>query len=214
MFKIFLIISILFLNSLANDIKTIEYKGDIDLVLGDFSKSNLDAICGFSYPEIYKIWKKNPTFTSKDIENCSELLKEYSQSLGFYRAKIDYEIKNDIATINIFRNEAIKVSSIKVEDEYKKFLNFKKDEVFISSKFSESKKNIRKYLNENGYAKADINAKAYVNLDEYKVELKEYYNRRGYKDTETFIEFPKSKYWLPLLEEELKLLVLRKEILR
>ena len=171
MFKIFIIISILFLNSLANDIKTIEYKGDIDLVLGDFSKSNLDAICGFSYPEIYKIWKKNPTFTSKDIENCSELLKEYSQSLGFYRAKIDYEIKNDIATINIFRNEAIKVSSIKVEDEYKKFVNFTKDEVFISSKFSESKKNIRKYLNENGYAKADINAKAYVNLDEYKVEL-------------------------------------------
>ena len=47
-----------------------------------------------------------------------------------------------------------------------------------------------------------------------RVELKEYYNRRGYKDTETFIEFPKSKYWLPLLEEELKLLVLRKEILR
>ncbi|MCT7539623.1 BamA/TamA family outer membrane protein [Aliarcobacter cryaerophilus] len=171
MFKIFLIISILFLNSLANDIKTIEYKGDIDLVLGDFSKSNLDAICGFSYPEIYKIWKKNPTFTSKDIENCSELLKEYLQSLGFYRAKIDYEIKNDIATINIFKNEAIKVSSIKVEDEYKKFVNFRKDEVFISSKFSESKKNIRKYLNENGYAKADINAKAYVNLDEYKVEL-------------------------------------------
>lgn len=103
MFKIFLIISILFLNSLANDIKTIDYKGDIDLVLGDFSKSNLDTICGFSYPEIYKIWKKNPTFTSKDIENCSELLKEYSQSLGFYRAKIDYEIKNDIATINIFK---------------------------------------------------------------------------------------------------------------
>ena len=34
-----------------------------------------------------------------------------------------------------------------------------------------NQKNIRKYLNENGYAKADINAKAYVNLDEYKVEL-------------------------------------------
>ena len=47
-----------------------------------------------------------------------------------------------------------------------------------------------------------------------RVELKEYYNRRGYKDTETFIEFPKSKHWLPLVDEELKLLVLRKEILR
>ena len=59
----------------------------------------------------------------------------------------------------------------KYKFKYKKFVNFTKDEVFISSKFSESKKNIRKYLNENGYAKADINAKAYVNLDEYKVEL-------------------------------------------
>ena len=117
---------------------------EIDLVLGDFSKSNLDTICAFSYPEIYKIWKKNPTLTSKDIVNCSELLKEYSQSLGFYRAKIDYEIKNDIATINIFKNEAIKVSSIKVEDEYKKFVSFRKDEVFISSKFSESKKKYKK----------------------------------------------------------------------
>ena len=47
-----------------------------------------------------------------------------------------------------------------------------------------------------------------------RVELRDYYIRRGYKDTETFIEFPKSNYWLPLVDEELKLLVLRKEILR
>ena len=47
-----------------------------------------------------------------------------------------------------------------------------------------------------------------------RVELRDYYIRRGYKDTKTFIEFPKSKHWLPLVDEELKLLVLRKEILR
>ena len=44
-----------------------------------------------------------------------------------------------------------------------------------------------------------------------RVELRDYYIRRGYKDTSTFIEFPKSKHWLPLVDEELKLLVLRKE---
>ena len=38
--------------------------------------------------------------------------------------------------------------------------------------------------------------------------------RRGYKDTKHFIEFPKSKYWLLLLEEELKLFGFEKEILR
>ena len=45
-------------------------------------------------------------------------------------------------------------------------------------------------------------------------ELKEYYNRRGYQNTNRFIEFPKSSCWSPLTNEELKLLVLRKEILR
>ena len=47
-----------------------------------------------------------------------------------------------------------------------------------------------------------------------RVELRDYYIRRGYQNTNSFIEFPKSKHWLPLLKEELKLLVLRKEILR
>ena len=37
--------------------------------------------------------KKNPTFTSKDIENCSELLKEYSQSLGFIEPKLIMRLK-------------------------------------------------------------------------------------------------------------------------
>ena len=44
-----------------------------------------------------------------------------------------------------------------------------------------------------------------------RVELKEITIRRGYKDTKTFIEFPKSKHWLPLVDEDLKLLVLRKK---
>ncbi|MDD2974272.1 MAG: GNAT family N-acetyltransferase [Aliarcobacter cryaerophilus] len=47
-----------------------------------------------------------------------------------------------------------------------------------------------------------------------RVELRDYYIRRGYQNTNSFIEFPKSSYWSPLTNEELKLLVLRKEILR
>ncbi|AXK49407.1 hypothetical protein CRU87_04900 [Aliarcobacter trophiarum LMG 25534] len=169
--KVFLFFLFLTINCFANEIKKIEYIGDIDLVLGDFSKSNLDTICGFSYDEFYKIWKKNPTFIKKDIENCSEQLKEYLDSLGFYKATVNYEIKDNNAKIEIIKNEPIKVNSIEVEDEYKRFVSFKKDEVFISSKFTESKKDIRKHLNENGYSKADINAKAYINLDEYRVDL-------------------------------------------
>lgn len=41
-------------------------------------------------------------------------------------------------------------------------------------------------------------------------ELKEYYLRRGYIDTNTFIMFPKSQYWTQKTQEELKLLILKK----
>ena len=43
-------------------------------------------------------------------------------------------------------------------------------------------------------------------------ELIAYYNRRGYKNTDVYLEFPKSELWTPTTNEELKLLVLEKEI--
>lgn len=43
-------------------------------------------------------------------------------------------------------------------------------------------------------------------------ELIEYYERRGYKRTSRFIEFPKSELWTNKTGEELKLLVLEKLI--
>lgn len=45
-----------------------------------------------------------------------------------------------------------------------------------------------------------------------RLELKEYYIRRGYKDTKELIDFPKSSHWSPLVDEDLKLLILRKTV--
>lgn len=45
-----------------------------------------------------------------------------------------------------------------------------------------------------------------------RTELMQYYIRRGYQNTNSFIEFPKSEYWTPNTNEELKLLVLKKTI--
>ncbi|MCT7910848.1 GNAT family N-acetyltransferase [Arcobacter lacus] len=45
-----------------------------------------------------------------------------------------------------------------------------------------------------------------------RTELMHYYIRRGYQNTNSFIEFPKSEYWTPNTNEELKLLVLKKTI--
>ena len=172
MLKLFIIIIFISLNCLAKEIKTIDFDGEIDLVLGDFSKSNLEKVCDISYPAIYKFWKEKPIFTENDIENCENLLNDYAQSLGFYNSSISYKIEEDKASFYIKKNEQIKIASIEVDDEYKNIIELKVNDGFVSSNFTNSKKNIYKHLSNTGYAKAVLDAKAYVDIDEYKVDIK------------------------------------------
>lgn len=172
MLKLFIIIIFISLNCLAKEIKTIDFDGEIDLVLGDFSKSNLEKVCDISYPAIYKFWKEKPIFTENDIENCENLLNDYAQSLGFYNSSISYKIEEDKASFHIKKNEQIKIASIEVDDEYKSIIELKVNDGFVSSNFTNSKKNIYKHLSNTGYAKAVLDAKAYVDIDEYKVDIK------------------------------------------
>ncbi|WP_418186931.1 autotransporter assembly complex protein TamA [Aliarcobacter lanthieri] len=177
-----LIIILLSLSSFANDIKTIDFNGDIDLVLGDFSKSNLEKVCDISYPSFYKFWKENPIFSEKDIAICSELLEDYTHSIGFYNSLITYEIDEDKATFTIKKNEQIKISSINIHDEYKNLIELKVGDGFESSNFTNSKKYILKYLGEKGYPKAVLDAKAYIDIDDYKVDIE-------YKVTKNDIQY-------------------------
>lgn len=172
MLKLFIIIIFISLNCLAKEIKTIDFDGEIDLVLGDFSKSNLEKVCDISYPAIYKFWKEKPIFNENDIENCENLLNDYAQSLGFYNSLISYKIEEDKAIFDIKKNEQIKIASIEVDDEYKSIIELKVNDGFVSSNFTNSKKNIYKHLSNTGYAKAVLHAKAYVDIDEYKVDIK------------------------------------------
>lgn len=166
-----LIITILSLNLFAKEIKTIDFQGDIDLLLGDFSKSNLEKVCTIFYPPFYKFWQKDPVFSENDIKACESLLEDYFASFGFYKASISSKIDGEKATFDIKKNEAIKIAFIEIDEEYKDIIELEKDEAFVSSNFTNSKKKIYKYLGEKGYIKAELDAKAYVDLDDYKVDL-------------------------------------------
>src|SRR5574344_818349 len=171
MLLILLIITILSLNLFAKEIKTIDFQGDIDLLLGDFSKSNLEKVCTIFYPPFYKFWQKDPVFSENDIKACESLLEDYFASFGFYKASISSKIDGEKATFDIKKNEAIKIAFIEIDEEYKDIIELEKDDNFVSSNFTNSKKNIYKYLGEKGYIKAELDAKAYVDLDDYKVDL-------------------------------------------
>lgn len=164
--KFFLTVSLF-----AGEIDQINFSGDVDLVIGDFSRENLLKVCNISYPPFYKIWQDNPTFSQYDIVVCSESIEEYAQSLGFYKADISYAIDNKIAQIHITKNNPILINSITIDKEYEPLINIKEHNSFNTVDFSNSKKAIREYLNQTGYPKAELDAKAYVDIDNYQVDI-------------------------------------------
>lgn len=171
MIRIFLTTLFLTLQLFSNTVKSIEFKGDIDLVFGDFSAQNLQKVCNISYPQFFKFWQKQPTFSQYDILVCTESIDEYAQSLGFYRANINYIIDNSKATITIYKNEPIKISNIEVDEEYKDIIGLQPNTYFNTADFSNSKRALHRYLNNNGYPKSELDAKAYVDIDKYKVDI-------------------------------------------
>jgi outer membrane protein insertion porin family len=187
MFRIILLLFVLTISLFAKEIKKLDFSGDIDLVFGDFSKNSLEKVCQISYPPFYKIWQKNPSFTEDEILACKESIEEYAQSLGYYKALISYKIDNNQAVIDIIKNKAIIINSISIEDEYKDIIKLKINDKFNTISFSNSKKEIKQYLSQRGYPKAELNVKAYVDLDNYKVDIiyEVYKDKLQYFDTVT-----------------------------
>jgi len=150
---------------------SIEFRGDVDLISGEFDRSTLLKICHVEYPAIYKIWKSNPTFQENEIEGFVDNLKKYTNSMGYYHAEIIVSTDKNTIYLDIKKNKAIKIASVVLDKEFQKFVLFKKDERFKTTDFTSSKKKISRFLEENGYPTFEMNAKAYVDLDLYKVDI-------------------------------------------
>ena len=151
--------------------QNIEFRGDVDLITGEFDRATLLKICHIEYPAIYKIWKKNPTFQSEQIEDFKKNLIGYSQSMGYYKVEVDSTVDDDTIYLDIKKNRAIKVASISIDKAFEKFLLFKENKRFKTTAFTASKKKITRFLEENGYPTYKMNAKAYVDIDLYRVDV-------------------------------------------
>ncbi len=166
---IFLFLFTCFLN--GQTFKNIEFLGDVDLVTGEFDRATLLKVCHIDYPAFYKIWKSNPSFESEQIEDFEANLKKYAQSMGYYRAKISSSTNEDTIYVTIEKNRAIKVSLVEMPREFKTFALFEKGERFKTTDFTATKNKISDYLSQHGYPTFQMNAKAYVDLDAYNVEV-------------------------------------------
>ncbi len=172
---LFIFLIVLFSLTLEAKIyKKLTFSGSgVDTVVGELSSGNLYKVIGKEYPPFYAFWRKDPTFDDTQILEYERKLKDYYESLGYFKVKITDEIKDDEIVINIEKNEPIKISSIKVapDSNYSKLLGLKKGDVFTTDKFKNSKETIQRYMMEHAHPKYAFKAKAYVHLDSYKVDL-------------------------------------------
>ena len=175
---------LLFLSTLmqGQTFNNIKFTGDIDLLTGEFDRSTLLKICHIEYPAIYKVWKSDPTFESEEIENYVDNLVNYTHSMGYYKSKVTSSTDEHTIYLNIKKNKPIKIVSIKIDSESEKFAIFKKGTRFRTIDFTQTKKKIVSFLEENGYPTYTMNAKAFVDVDLYKVDI----NMRIDKGTKRF----------------------------
>ncbi len=159
----------LFLN--AKSFNTIKFQGDIDLLPGEFDRETLLKICHIEYPPFYKPWKSDPVFEEKQIDSFVKNLISYANSMGYYRAKVFKKTSDDTIILSIQKNKAIKISSITLNSEFKRFARLKQGKRFKTTDFTQTKKKITRYLEENGYPTYNMNARAEVDLDLYKVNI-------------------------------------------
>ena len=149
----------------------IKFTGDIDTIAGEFDRTTLLKVCHIDYPAIYQIWKPNPTFDESQIKLFKERLEKYAHSMGYYRAKISAKTDNNTIILNIKKNQPIKIAFITLAKEFNSLSHLKKGERFRTVDFTNTKKRIGDFLEEHGYPAYKMNAKAYVDLDEYKVDV-------------------------------------------
>ena len=156
----------------AQTFTTIKFQGDIDTLSGEFDRSTLLKICHIEYPAIYKFWKSDPIFESDEIEVYVKNLINYTHSMGYYNSEVNATTDENTIYLNITKNEPIKIASIALAEEFTKFTPLVQGKRFRTTDFTQTKKKIVSYLEENGYPTYTMNAKAFVDVDEYKVDVK------------------------------------------
>jgi len=155
----------------AEPLTKIEFRGDVDLLTGEFDRATLLKICHIEYPATYKFWKTNPTFESSQVSDFEKNVKQYANSMGYYKAEISSGIEDNTIYLEIKKNEPILIQSIHLDQAFSDLSLLEKGSRFKTTNFTETKNKIRSYLSENGYPKHRLNAKAYVDIDAYKVDV-------------------------------------------
>lgn len=161
----YIFLCLFFISYLYADI-TVTVVGNKELPNDKIAKLADGDINGLS-----KIFVNKYAFTYEaEVGDFKDKILEYYRAIGYYKATIEEEWKtDDSAVFNITENEPIKITEIKYISpiDLSKFVPFKVGDVFTTEDFTTSKLVIKRNFNETGYPKADLDAKAIIDLPTY-----------------------------------------------
>ncbi len=129
---------------------------------------------GLKLPAWYQFYKsKKAKINPKIANSLYESLGYFYRSQGFYHTHIEKSENNSTITFKIEEGKPTLVNKIEIKSDYpiKKFIDFKKNERFETSKFVEIKKRIKEHMLNKGYCNYLLNAKAYIDIKKDQANL-------------------------------------------
>jgi len=138
------------------------------------STSNLEKLVGAKRPSSLAIWKNDiATINSILISKLDKIFKLFYKNEGFYEANISHHFDKKGVHFFIKENQPITINSITLNSniDIKDRVSLRENSRFRAKEFTQTKKNIKKYLLSLGYCSPMIDTKAYLTLEEYKADI-------------------------------------------
>ena len=172
MIKYFIYI-ILIISSLAssenNSSKLVYFYGD-----REFDDDKLAEVIDAKTKSFWEFYKNdNINIKSEIIPSISQSLTSFYNYQGYYSSDVNIKETSKKVNITISKNRAVLITNIKISTDLNvsDLITFKVGDKFNSKIFLNIKKHIIDRLLKNGYCSYTLNTKAYVDLENFSVEL-------------------------------------------
>ncbi len=139
------------------------------------STVNIYESLGLEIPRWYQFYKEKKAKINPKIANSLyESLGFFYKSQGFYHVQLEKSENNTTITFQIKENKPILVDKVEIKSDFniKKFITFKKNDRFKTTKFVDVKKRIKEYMLKKGYCNYQLDAKAYIDIKKNLANLK------------------------------------------
>ncbi len=141
--------------------------------LQHLDKGEMAKALGVKEHSLFNFLESKELLPEEFVDNISETLKGYLENKGYFDAKFTIKKESERIVISIIEGEPIRVRSIDISSDIdlKNIVDWKRGDIFAAKRFEKIKDSINNLLLEEGYCRADVTTKAYVDLKMHSAKL-------------------------------------------